>query len=252
MLNRYDVFMKLSGNRHPEILREDKISLDGNEVNYTLKRSYRARYARLEIRSAGGLIVTIPRRYRLEDVHTFLQQKSRWILKALTRHSLTLPALNREEMASGDTVPYLGRNIKVVVQTGSDKYIQPSMLGDCLLISKPKRDVSSGQLLENWYRHQAATIFKQKAEEISGRLGIRFNRLSIRGQKTRWGSCSRLGTISLNWRLMMVPEPVIDYVIIHELSHIKEMNHSSKFWQLVALHCPEWQEHRRWLRDHLL
>jgi predicted metal-dependent hydrolase len=74
--------------------------------------------------------------------------------------------------------------------------------------------------------------------------------LSDRGQKTRWRSCSQKGNLSFNWKLIMMPEPVIDYVIVHELAHLKEMNHTKRFWELVGKHCLEWRYHRKWLKDH--
>lgn len=232
-------------------LQEGKITLLGRDIPYTIKRSYHARYARLEIRSETGLTVIVPRRYRIDSISEFLEQKSKWIIKTLDRHNRTLPR-KRGGLKSGDTVPYLGRNIEIVVRPMREKYVQLSMLGDRLLIGSRIQQNDPDQTLEMWYRRQAEVLFRRKLEETSKLLGIRYGRLNIRGQKTRWGSCSRLGTISLNWKLIMVPEPVIDYVIIHELAHIKEMNHSRKFWQLVARHCPQWQEQRSWLRDHLI
>jgi predicted metal-dependent hydrolase len=81
-------------------------------------------------------------------------------------------------------------------------------------------------------------------------MGIPYRRLSIRGQKNRWGSCSRNGTVSLNWKLMFLPEPIIDYVIVHELAHIREMNHSAKFWDIVQNFCPDYKRYRRYLKTY--
>ena len=81
-------------------------------------------------------------------------------------------------------------------------------------------------------------------------MGLSYNRLIIKGQKTLWGSCSRKRNLNFNWRLMMALEPVIIYVVVHELAHLKFMNHSRKFWQLVEKYCPDWRQHRTWLRIH--
>ncbi len=93
-------------------------------------------------------------------------------------------------------------------------------------------------------------LVEEKIDKLSAHLGVRYNRLVIRGQKTRWGSCSRKSNLSFNWKLIMAPEPVINYVIIHELAHLKEMNHTKRFWELVAQYCPRWREHKKWLNDH--
>ena len=104
--------------------------------------------------------------------------------------------------------------------------------------------------VERWYRAQALNIITEKADEQSAALGVRYCRITIRGQKTRWGSCSPKGSLSFNWKLLMAPEPVIDYVVVHELAHLKELNHGRKFWQVVAEYCPRWREHKKWLRQH--
>lgn len=83
----------------------------------------------------------------------------------------------------------------------------------------------------------------------SARLGVDFGRVSVRDQKTLWGSCSPKGDISFNWRLVFAPPAVMDYVVVHELAHRREMNHSKRFWAIVAEHCPDYRDHRRWLHE---
>jgi len=119
-----------------------------------------------------------------------------------------------------------------------------------LLVTLNSQNDRLNLVLEWWYRQQAEKLIKKRADELCPQLGVTYNRLTIRGAKTRWGSCSRKGNLNFNWKLMMVPEPVIDYVIIHELAHLKEMNHSRNFWKLVAEHCPKWRSHKKWLRGH--
>lgn len=99
------------------------------------------------------------------------------------------------------------------------------------------------------YRAEARKLIEEQLDKLSARLEVNCNRITIRGQKTRWGSCSQKGRLNFNWRLIMAPKPVIDYIVIHELAHLKEMNHSKKFWGLVAQHCPRWREHKKWLKD---
>lgn len=100
------------------------------------------------------------------------------------------------------------------------------------------------------YRAQASEIFARKAAYYAARMGVTYNRITIRDQKTRWGSCSGKGNLNFNWRLVLAPVPVLDYVVVHELAHRREMNHSSRFWDVVEEIMPDYQIHRRWLRDH--
>jgi len=121
---------------------------------------------------------------------------------------------------------------------------------ESLVVSLGLTTSGLGRVLEEWYRTQAANLIWRRTDELAAQLGVAYGRVSIRGQKTRWGSCSCKGNLSFNWKLMMAPRPVIDYVIIHEVAHLKEMSHSKRFWQLVAEHCPNWRMHKKWLREH--
>jgi predicted metal-dependent hydrolase len=104
--------------------------------------------------------------------------------------------------------------------------------------------------LERWYRRQAKLEIAPRLDVAVAALGRSYSSLSIRAQRTRWGSCSSTGAMSFNWRLLLAPEPVLDYVVWHEACHLVAMDHSPRFWALVARHCPGYQEPRRWLRRH--
>ncbi len=93
-------------------------------------------------------------------------------------------------------------------------------------------------------------VFRQKAGSFQQTMGLHYNSIFIRGQRTRWGSCSPAGNLTLNWKLLMAPEEIIDYVVIHELTHLKHMNHSKKFWDMVEQYCPDWKRYRKWLVTH--
>ena len=133
------------------------------------------------------------------------------------------------------TVPYLGRDLVL----GEDVPADPVAL-------------------ERWYRRQARKELEPRvraavtelASTAPGRIRIEYSRTAIRDQRTRWGSCSAKGTISLNWRLLLAPDEVAEYVVVHEVCHLAEMNHSANYWELVAALFPEYERPRRWLRDH--
>ncbi|MCX6004118.1 MAG: SprT family zinc-dependent metalloprotease, partial [Chloroflexi bacterium] len=160
-----------------------------------------------------------------------------------------MPLFNKEA-DHGDRLPFMGKTIEIAVAQGNGKSPAVELKGSKLIISSDSAKPDIAGLLETWYRRQAAITLKQKADDFSTMLGLTYRKLLIRGQRTRWGSCSRLGNLTLNWKLLLAPEPVIDYVIIHELCHRKHMNHSKKFWDLVAKYCPKWRVHRKWLLMH--
>jgi len=228
---------------------EGEITLDGKAVPYIVKRSTRARHVRLEIRQETGLILVIPRGYPVERLSDLLKAKQRWILGNLAKTNDDLLPSVRQQVEDGDFVLYLGRQLKVVVRKRNGA-AGVRLEHDRLMVTLASDSDGLYPVLEQWYRTQAARLMHEKAEVWSDKLDVNYSKINIRGQKSRWGSCSRNGNISFNWKLVMAPEPVIDYVVIHELAHIKQMNHSKRFWQLVADYCPEWREYKKWLRLH--
>jgi len=229
---------------------ERKTTLDGQTISYIVKRSANAKHIRLEVRSETGLTVVIPKSYNARYIPDLLEAKRGWILSKLAKYDQLRSHRTENELKSGDTLTYLGQHLEVVVQqnhgSGDSVRLERNKLIVVLRAENGRLDLA----LERWYRMQAADLIRGKVERASAHLGLTYNRVIIRGQKTRWGSCSHKGNLSFNWKLIMAPEPVIDYVIIHELAHLREMNHTKRFWGLVAEHCPQWREHKKWLRDH--
>lgn len=141
---------------------------------------------------------------------------------------------------------YLGNKIKVTVLKNTSK---PILLTDNQLVINESYVEYYEKLINYWLEKKAKEYLPQRTLEISKTTGLRFKKVIIKDVKSRWGSCSHKGTISLNWRLIKAPISVIDYVIIHELAHTIEMNHSKAFWKIVEKHEPNWKSSRKWLRD---
>ncbi len=226
------------------------ITLDGLTVSYTIKRSARARHVRLEVRADSGLTVIVPKSFDIGRVPGVLQPRRRWILVKLSRYSEAQSSPAGRKLESGDTVPYLGRALKVARAGGPEGAVSVKLQPGRLVVSPGRSSTSLSLIVEAWYRLQAKRFLRDRADGLSAEMGLGYQRLTIRGQRTRWGSCSRAGNLSFNWKLMMAPEPVVDYVIVHELAHLKEMNHTRRFWELVGRYCPRWQQHRKWLKLH--
>lgn len=226
-----------------------KTILEEQTVSYMVKLSSRARNVRFEVHSTMGLTVVIPHYYNIRQLPDLLKEKKHWILDKLNKCRVQ-PHAPEKELKGGDSIPYLGQHIKVIERCNPGAVAGIRLEQGQLFANL---DNGSGRLnlaVERWYKQEAERFIKKRADELCPRLGVTYGRLRIRGAKTRWGSCSQKGNINFNWKLMMVPEPVIDYVIIHELAHLKVMNHSKKFWNLVTEHCPLWHTHRKWLKEH--
>jgi predicted metal-dependent hydrolase len=237
-------------NRRLTLIGEGEVDLQGRHIGYRLKQSQRTRGIRLEIRSETGLTVVVPRKYSQQQVLDMLRQKAGWILKHLSTGKTVQMPLFTQETGQGDRLFFMGRPIVIAVNPGKSASSSAVLHGNKLLVSSGARNSAMPKILEKWYRQQAASVFKQKADSFMETMGFRYNTIFIRGQKTRWGSCSPAGNLTLNWKLLIAPEDIIDYVVIHELAHLKHMNHSRQFWALVDHYCPNWKKHRRWLILH--
>jgi predicted metal-dependent hydrolase len=233
------------------MVEKREASINGQTITYTIKRSLRARRVRLEVRPQTGLTVIVPHSYKIGQIPELLESKERWISSNLARCSHFQSLSAKKELMSGDKVPYLGRDLELVKQENRGGVGSVTLEGNMLAVSPELFNNGILELaLEQWYRTEAAKMINDRADKLSSRMRISYKRIVIRGQKTRWGSCSRKKNLSFNWKLIMAPEPVIDYVIIHELTHLKEMNHSKRFWELVTQYCPRWREYKKWLKQH--
>ncbi len=242
--------MTAARSRHLTVLGEHQASLGGQTIRYIVKRSQRARHARLEVRSDTGLIVVIPRTFRVDHVALLVARKSNWILSKLANSTAVVELHHHGHVRNGDSIPYLGQDLGVgMIQDhgGTDRV---ELKDGRLQFTLGSSESSVGFLLESWYREQAEKVIRRRADELRGVLGVSYGRLTVRSARTRWGSCSSKSNLNFNWGLVTMPEPVIDYVIFHELTHLKEMSHGKRFWALVGEHCPQWREHKRWIREH--
>jgi len=232
------------------VISRQETRLNGRRVEYVLKQSRRIRGIRLEVHADTGLVVVVPRRYNPDLVAKFIQEKADWILRHLPEARPRQMPLFRKEVDHGEKVKYMGRMIEVVISPDGAKDPAAYLKGNKLYISYGPRAVSRAKILEAWYRQQAAAVFTEKADIFKTKMGLRYNRIVIRGQRKRWASASPTGNLSINWKLLLAPEDVIDYVIMHELAHFKHMDHSRKFWDFLAKFCPRWRDYRRWLISH--
>jgi predicted metal-dependent hydrolase len=209
-----------------------------SEIEYTVRRSERARRVRVTVDAARGVEVVLPRRAAEREAAAAVRELSPWIGRRLAELARAREAV----AARGDSVPYLGRLLTVRSEPGRTRVHRR---GDELLAPA---GASRAEALERWYRRAARDEIEPRLERACDQAGTTYIRLSIRGQRTRWASCSRGGAMSFNWRLLLAPEPVLDYVVWHEVCHLEVMDHSPRFWALLGRHCPDYPEHVRWLR----
>lgn len=202
-----------------------------------------ARARRLILRVAfdsGEVIVTVPRGTLLE--HGFVMARSRadWIVERLDR----LPP--RVPFEAGATIPVRGKPRRIVAQNGGRCGVRAD--GDHLMVAAPPERLAA--VVATWLRGEARHEATERSTCKAGALGLRPGRIAVRDTRTRWGSCSAGGNLSFSWRLILAPEPVLDYVVAHECAHLRVRGHGPEFWRTVASLADGVEASRAWLRQH--
>jgi predicted metal-dependent hydrolase len=213
-------------------------------VNYRVRQSQRARRARIVI-EGGGVEVVVPLGFALRKVEPFVEEKRPWIERTLRRMRESEAELPPARIVDGGEVPFLGERLALRVREGRARVTRR---GGVLEVSAPRG--TAPDALERWYRRRARVEVSARLDAAVARAGTSYRSLQIRGQRSRWASCSAEGAMSFNWKLLLAPAAILDYVVEHEVAHLEVHDHSQRFWRLVGERCPDWREHEAWLRRH--
>jgi predicted metal-dependent hydrolase len=245
-----------------ETVRE--LALPGGPLRYLLRRTARARTLRVTIHPERGVVVSIPPASRRgwarpdEHVERFLADRERWIRDHLARQALARRALAaRPSLGEGRAIPFLGLE-HVVRIVHSDVRTTPSGVRQVttegeeeLWVEMNRRDPRSAiVVLEAWLRERARAAIEASIARHAGPLGLAPARVTLRDPRSRWGSCSRAGRLSISWRLILAPPEALDSVVAHELCHLRVFGHGPRFKSLLASRVPQHARWRRWLHDH--
>jgi predicted metal-dependent hydrolase len=207
------------------------------EIPYRIRRSERARRVRVTV-DALGVEVVLPRRAPERAAAAAVRELEPWIRRRVGE----VERAQRAVAARGDAVPYLGELLPVRTEPGRTRVHRHG--SELWAPAGAER----APALERWYRRAAREEIASRLEYACALAGSSYTKLTIRGQRTRWASCSRAGAMSFNWRLLLAPEAVLDYVVWHEVCHLQVMDHSPRFWSLLARWCPDYRQQAAWLR----
>lgn len=225
------------------------VRLQGVPVAYTVRRSARAKHMRITISAHSGVVVTLPARLRrYVNPDDFLREKQEWVLRHLERANMETP---RAELGEGSRIHFRGHEYAVTILRREIPLPLCRIAGHDLLVILPNGfDGNLKEVVRNWIRGEASEVIRQEAERQAEAIGVCYKRIIIRDQKTKWGSCSRKGNLSFNWRLVLFPDEILRYVIIHELCHLVHFNHSDRFWEMVEQYDPRFRESVGWLKKY--
>ena len=231
----------------------ERIRYGDTTIEYEVTRSKRRKKTVQITLAGGGVLVAAPATLPADELQGIVQRRAPWIIGRISEAALEAPP---KRFVSGETLPYLGRNVKMVVRPGSGREPTvrfdhwsfrinfPACLDESQRIERIRRDIVK------WYRARAADRLTACVDRWCPRLGRgELPQVLIRDQRSRWGSCAPDGTLRFNWRVVMLEPSLIDYVVVHELAHLTVKNHSRDFWDWVSEVMPDMQHRRNRLRE---
>ena len=221
---------------------------DGHGFIAEVIRTNRRKSADIRVED-GAVSVVVPVNTPAEKIDQLLVAKRRWIKEKITLHQEMTPASSKRYV-SGEAFSYLGRNYRLKVETGN--FAPVKLLNGRLVVTVPNGTEQPHMVrnaLVRWYKRQAEQKLTEKVNRFAPVVGVEPAGAGIRTFKSRWGSCTTKGKLEFNWQIMMAPNRMVDYVVIHELCHLIRHDHSPEFWGEMARVMPEYQRCREWLRE---
>jgi hypothetical protein len=221
----------------PDRAGDRRVHLAGGILGYKLVRGRRRTIALFV--DGNGIEARAPRHAAIAEIETFMREKEHWI-----RRRLAAPRQRPFVWEAGATLPWLGQSVTLALWVGEN-----GVRLSCGLLEVGIADGASlRERVLAWLREQALALFRERVMALSRVLDVTVSGVGLSNARTQWGSCSASGRIRLNWRLMLLPPHLVDYVVAHELAHRRELNHSVRFWNVVATLHPRYREARRELR----
>ena len=217
---------------------------------YTIRRSARRKKTvAVTVDPAGCILVVAPERLATDRLDAIVTRKAKWIVRRIRDVEGHGPPLAPREFVSGESVMYLGRHYRLKVH--SDGSGAAKLRGGWLHVNAPSGAQQAGHVraaLVSWFRSHAAARLPERVAAWRAKAGVPLPRIIIADQQKRWGSCDQRGTIRLNWRIIQAPMPLVDYVVVHELVHLRHRGHGRDYWQAVGRVMPDYERRREDLR----
>jgi predicted metal-dependent hydrolase len=229
------------------------IQFGNQKIPYTLKKSHRRKTLSISVDQYGVSVIS-PIETAQEKIDSTLHQKAVWIIKQLSDFSEMHASVKERSFLSGEKIPYLGRQYRLKVIKTDTREPNFRFYQDRFIAELPKETTEDEHrdllypLFVNWMKQKANSFAQGRIERFTLKLQQAPKKVIIKDQEQRWGSCTPAGTILLNWRIFLAPTSMIDYVLAHELVHLKHMNHSKEFWETLRMLLPDYEHRKEWLR----
>lgn len=234
----------------------DHIHFGKKRIQYTVRKGKREKTLAIAVTPATQVIVLAPEDFNTEKIKSVVRKKAKWILEKQEHFQKKALLFPEKEFISGEQIILMGRRYRLKIHEREDaEPCVPKVDGRRIHISVQRNLIPDERMaiikeaLIQWYCLHAKRIIHKRAERYGKICGIYPREIIIKDQKTRWGSCSKDGVLRFNWRIVVAPVSIIDYVVVHEMCHMKIKNHSPEFWRLVSLAIPDYKKRRNWLRE---
>ena len=225
------------------------------EIEYSVKRSQQRNSAEVALDPEHGVVVTCPNDLDDNRIENLVIKKAPWILQKMkqTREGVVKPSVR--EYVSGETYYYLGRRYRLkVIEDDSVEPYDVKLKEGRLRVRVPKfseerlREIVVPNALRRWFNSRAEARLNERVKLYSNKVGVKPKKIVVKNQMKRWGSCTKDGIVHLNWRIIMAPMSVVDYVVVHELIHVDIERHSNDFWKKLQVILPDYERRKEWLR----
>ena len=215
-----------------------ELIVDNEVVDYQWVRSRRRRHIHLVLDERDGLQIRTPWHTSIDEVESLIARQTDWVRRALALHEHR--QTERTQLVNGVRLPLIDDEVELALGVGRRPRV--SRRGNLLMVQVPEpQDELIRDALERWYREQAKILLSERLNNLAEQHGFSPGAVTIRGQRRRWGSCNSQGDINLNWRLLLLPSQLVDYVLMHELCHLEHMDHSHAFWGAVRRRMPDYE-----------
>lgn len=232
--------------------------LGDKEVTYTLHRSTKRKTIGVQIHFEHGLVVRVPSKLKIQFIEKFLKRKQKWIINKMDVVQRNTPDKVIRDFSQGEKLLFLGSEYEITHIPISGKRIKVNIVKNVFEICHPEdfnfqlNGIKIKNMIKKWYKQEAEKVINERISFYKNKLSVKPLGIKIRSYKSRWGACRENGQITFNWKLVQAPIPIIDYVVVHELSHLVHLNHSKEYWDLVQKHSPDYIAHKNWLKNNIL
>jgi predicted metal-dependent hydrolase len=215
------------------------------KFEYSIVYSNRKTLA-ISVERDRSVVVRAPRDTSAEAIARVVENKKLWLWQKMGHTQKTQALRRSRELVSGTSLLYLGQELRLDFVPEAFKGVR---LEEAIRLSRDSQP-QAREVLRAWYREEARRHILPKAKYFAAHLGAHPNRILISEMRFRWGSCSPSGNLNFNWRLVKAPVPVLEYVVVHELAHLLELNHTPEFWNILRVQCPHYDHSKTWLKEH--